>query len=467
MTLYENDVTCVICGKVHEEQFVSSYSNFHRPDLDYRPSEMGRNTMVHWLQTCPECGLVAPSVEDERKIGRDFLESEEYKNCRGRKIKSWLAEKFFKYYIISDREGYVDECMDSALHAAWACDDIKDKENSDYFRELVLPESEWLIDYYEEHVEENERYEDLFKKTMLIRADVLRRLGRFDEVIEEYEDVFFEGEDDRMLNQAVAFHLRKAREKDAGCYTFEDVLNEPVRTNIAEAREKLFQIPPDFSGFDDVTPTPAQATELASEYAELCWQEGVLETDDLDFSYEGYLSWCNKDPAIIPYKHSTFLYEVMDFLLQFGMDPNYVKNGDWSLMEHVMHVVNGYIAADTLKLLLEKGGDPNLALENGTVFGAIDHDVGYDTSGQIDRRAYDSLVHCWMVLIAYGGKPRNGSTPLDLFDEWQPKSEARFDLEKLKNHKNYSFAITHSQNRGSSPTIHIFDKRTYWEVARL
>ena len=73
MTFYDHEVTCIMCGAVHKEKFLSSYSNFHRPDLDFRPSEMGRNTMTFWLQTCPECGLVAPSVEQKRKIGKEFL----------------------------------------------------------------------------------------------------------------------------------------------------------------------------------------------------------------------------------------------------------------------------------------------------------------------------------------------------------------------------------------------------------
>ncbi len=464
MTFYTAEVTCSICGTVHEERLLSSYSNFKRPDLDYRPSEMGRSTMSHWVQTCPECGLVAPSVEQNRKISRDYLDSEEYKTCRGRKFKSWLAEKLFKYYLISNQEGYVDECMDSALHTAWACDDADDKENADYCRELVLPETEWLI----ENMDEDDEHEgNLLKKAFLVRADVLRRLGRYDQLIEEYKDVFFEGADDRLKNQAVAFQLRKAREKDSGCYTFDDVESEPVRPNLAEQKECLFEIPPDLSAFSDVKPTADQASEIAAEYVEMCWNEGVAVTDDADYSYDGYLSWCNKEPAIIPNLHSTYLYEVMDYLLQFGMDPNYIKDGDWSLMEHIMHVVNGYVGADTLKLLLENGGNPNLVNDHETLFSAIDYNVGFDASGQLDRRAYDALVHCWMVLIGFGGKPSNGTTPLDLFDEWNPQAEAPFEIEKLKNHKNYTFGITHSANRGNSPTIHIFDKRTYWEVARL
>ena len=80
---------------------------------------------------------------------------------------------------------------------------------------------------------------------------------------------------------------------------------------------------------------------------------------------------------------------------------------------------------------------------------------------------YDSLVHCWMVLLGFGGKPTGGRPPVDLVDEWTLKEFVPFDIKKLKDHKNYAFTLTHTTNRGNSPTIHIFDKRTYWEVARL
>ena len=464
MTIHPIDCTCVICGAVHEQRALMSYSNFKRPDLDYRPSEMGRSTMSFWLQECPDCGLVAPSIEHERKISREFLDSEEYRTCRSRVFKSHLAEKFFKYYMISDKEGFADECMESALHAAWACDDVDDKENADYCRELVLPDAQWLIDYYDK---KNGEADDRKNDTLLIRADVLRRLGRFEQLIEEYENVFFEGKDDRIKNQAIAFQLRKAREKDSGCYTFDDVESEDVRLNLEEVKERLLEIPPDFSVFSEFQLTAKQANELAAAYVEECWEESISVTDDVDYSYDGYLSWCNKEPVIAPNLHSTYLYEVLSFLLEYGMDPNYTRDGDWCLMEHVIHVVNGYIGADCLKLLLENGGNPNLVTDHDTVFSSIDHDVGFDANNQQDRRAYDSLVHCWMVLIGFGGRPTNGSTPLDTFSEWLPQGEVPFELEKLKNHKDYTFGVTHTVNRGNSPTIHIFDKRTYWEVAKL
>lgn len=238
------------------------------------------------------------------------------------------------------------------------------------------------------------------------------------------------------------------------------------KTVYENARDLLLQIPPNFSGLDGLTISTEDATKLAYEYVDECWEEGISE-EEPDFSYEGYLAWCWREPAAIPGLHSTYLFEVMEYLLARGADPNYNPGSDYCLMQMVCHVVNGYVAADTLRLLLENGGNPNLPFNGASLFFEIDFDVGYDMSGQWDRRVFDSLVHCWMVLIGYGGKPKNGTTPLDLFEEWGPQITGTFNTEKLRNHRNYSFVLTHAENRGSFPTIHIFDKRTFWEVARL
>ena len=142
--------------------------------------------MSSWIQKCPECGLVAPSVEGPRTISREYLDSVEYKTCRGRKFKSALSHWFYQYLLIADKEGFMDECMYGALRAAWACDDRYDKENAIHCRELVLLTSEWLIDYLGQPSENAANWRN---EILLIRADVLRRLGRFEQLIDEYEDL--------------------------------------------------------------------------------------------------------------------------------------------------------------------------------------------------------------------------------------------------------------------------------------
>lgn len=96
------------------------------------------------------------------------------------------------------------------------------------------------------------------------------------------------------------------------------------------------------------------------------------------------------------------------------------------------------------------------------MFDQICFDVDFDAVEQRDRRRYDSLVHCWMVLLAYGGKTKDEGGTIDVFTEYSDNIKVKFDLKKLKEHRNYYVGVTH----GKYLTVNIFDKRTYWEVAR-
>ena len=248
------------------------------------------------------------------------------------------------------------------------------------------------------------------------------------------------------------------------------VLKENIGANPSKSiLDALLQIPPDFEKaghlLKESSLSASEISELAAKYAEECWCE-----DDYGDSFEelepdnGYY-W--REPTVIPGLHSTYLYEVIRFLLDYGLDPNYSREGNWGLLEWVINTVNGYIAADTLALLLDHGGNPNLELDGELLFDKIDFNVGFDAIEMCNRRRYESYVHCWMVLIGYGGTPSDGTTPLDVMDEYLYNSREEFDITKLKNHRNYTFGITHIVNRGSAPTIHIFDRRTLWEVARI
>ena len=89
---------------------------------------------------------------------------------------------------------------------------------------------------------------------------------------------------------------------------------------------------------------------------------------------------------------------------------------------------------------------------------------------QYIRRRYDSWLHTWLVFVGYGVKLKNGNCPVDIVYEEDENSEFEikdFEIEDLRNHYNYYFGISYLENRGDKCTIHIFDKRTKYEVARL
>ena len=150
--------------------------------------------------------------------------------------------------------------------------------------------------------------------------------------------------------------------------------------------------------------------------------------------------------------------------LYYGLDPNVVYEADgrtYNIMRLIMSIDNEYIAADTMRLLLDNGGDPNLTAGIETIFECIDYDVWFGSVEQEIRWRYDAWVHVWMVLLAYGGEIPGKGQMMEAFRERH--SDDLFDLKKLRNHRDYFFGLS-VENKGR--TMHIYDKKTFWEVAR-
>ena len=163
---------------------------------------------------------------------------------------------------------------------------------------------------------------------------------------------------------------------------------------------------------------------------------------------------------------SAYLYEVMEFFLGLKMDPNF-RTGTESLMHHLCRVVNGYLAADTLRFLLENGGDPNVLSGKRTLFDTVDSFVHqkldtFDLT-YVEGPEFQSVVHCWFVLLGFGGHSSEKDTPP--LTRINKDGEELFRIEKLKNHRNYALNLGKSFEVGNSNCCRIYDIRTVKEVA--
>lgn len=188
--------------------------------------------------------------------------------------------------------------------------------------------------------------------------------------------------------------------------------------------------------------------------------------EDVEYYYECSETELRSEPKLIPDLCSSNLYQVFELLIKYGLNPNAVCD-DTSIMREVAYVINEYVAADTLALLIEHGGNPDLEILNRSVLSEIDFKVIFDAIEQNNRRSFDALVHCWMVLLGYSQIARDGSY-VDIFPERHSDTELEeFKIEDLKEHRNYYFGISTVPGRGESWSLHIFDKRTNWEVMRL
>ena len=199
---------CALCGGESSQMVLFSTNCFGSPDLDMRPAPMQRNTMDCWGEMCPHCGYVAHSISSAPTMPLDFFATEEYQNTDGIRFSSSLAKKFYRHHLIFKAEGNLFSAYLHLLYAAWACDDGFDYEDWDNAKLCRLK----MIALFDSLPEEKRN--DINEQVRF--ADVLRRAGRFNKVIELYTKF---NSDDKLLNKIIAFQLKLAREGDTSCYT--------------------------------------------------------------------------------------------------------------------------------------------------------------------------------------------------------------------------------------------------------
>ena len=200
---------CSVCGKESKQITVGSTNAFGSADLDLRPPEMKRSTMPWWIHKCPHCGYVARSLERKSTVTQEWLKSEFFTSCDKREFQSELAALFYQEYLICVEDGEMVRAFHAAQCAAWACDDQGETENAIYCRLCALS----LFDKIRADQEATE-------EECVLRADLLRRTGQFEYLIEEYTGKSFS---DELLQSIMIFQIEKARQQDMSCYKIQDV----------------------------------------------------------------------------------------------------------------------------------------------------------------------------------------------------------------------------------------------------
>jgi len=228
--------------------------------------------------------------------------------------------------------------------------------------------------------------------------------------------------------------------------------------------EVMWKMPPNYDEIKaaiDNNMSPEETTNTTLHFIDNVreeeWQDDILN----EFPMSEF--------AFVESIHSSYLPELMRFLIENGLDLDLPGSSERGL-RHLLYLENGYVAADTFRVLFENGFDINAEDDGETLFESIDFDIIFGRVEQFNRRRYDVWFHTWLVFVGYGAEPENGTSPVDIVYEEGENEEfglKEFEIGDLREHRNYDFAISYIVNKGENKTIIIYDKRTRYEVARL
>jgi len=155
---------------------------------------------------------------------------------------------------------------------------------------------------------------------------------------------------------------------------------------------------------------------------------------------------------------SSHLVDALETLLDFGLDPNWIYDGNRNIMYNLQFVINGYVGADALNLLLSHGGNAQLCVDGSILVETITLDVLFDNLEQENRLCYDAFMHYWMVLVSYGNHYDDGTEIV--------KMRPGHDVSELRNHRACYYGEIYVEEDPYHRFMCLFDKQTNLKIGR-
>lgn len=220
--------------------------------------------------------------------------------------------------------------------------------------------------------------------------------------------------------------------------------------NIEKLFSLLMGLPPSFVDIENELKnndyTSEEITLVACKFAENCFCESR------DFEDEH-----GRKPDVEEV-HSSYIYSVCKLLLKYGLNPNLVvgdENNQTNIIYELRYVEHKYVAAETVRMLLENGGSTHIVVNGVSVFDELDYDVVFDVVELENKSMFDAEFKLWLMMIGYGAKMSDGKSPLEI--------KEGYDISKFRYFENYSYSIEFVEHDWF---LHIFDD-SGTEVAKV
>ena len=197
-------VRCALCGAASAQHVLASTSTFGPPDLDLRPNGPARWALQFQIQRCPRCGYCAENIGQRARGARRAVASIVYRDVLDNARMPELAREYFCAALVAEAAGLRDAASSHFLSAAWVCDDAEAVEQAricrDRAAEMLAAAIEWGDVPSENPVVHG------------VRADVLRRAGRYDEALAALDAASSSEDDEPTQAATVLAYIRELAE---------------------------------------------------------------------------------------------------------------------------------------------------------------------------------------------------------------------------------------------------------------
>ena len=211
---HASELTCAICGIASEQNIFLSTSMFGSPDLDLRPPPPHGANLALWVQLCPHCGHCARDISEALDGAAEVVRSDEYRGELERAGRPPLANAFMCLALLHEAAGELAHAGQSALEAAWVCDDEAAPDAARDCRRRS-------ITYFERARAAGSMVTEQHGGAEMLLADIHRRAALFADA----ERLCAEGiakADDEQLKIVLQFEARLARDGDVEPHAIEE-----------------------------------------------------------------------------------------------------------------------------------------------------------------------------------------------------------------------------------------------------
>jgi hypothetical protein len=222
------EVACGICRRRSAQTIAGDVSSDGPLDLEGRPDEPLRSALAFTLGRCPHCGYVGPAGSldaPDRKRSRaavaGLVGSKAYRRLSADSRLPIVARTHLCRALIDDVLDDPARALTGALFAAWACDDEGLDAAAGELRKRAI--SSWD--------EASEAGTPAYAGcapgvSQAVRAEMLRRVGRFAESVEQAAAALALAGVDGGVEHAISYIADRAARGDRETHTLADVFDE-------------------------------------------------------------------------------------------------------------------------------------------------------------------------------------------------------------------------------------------------